>query len=89
MGYSSPLQDQEYWLYIFDAAVMFVCMAVLAVFHPGSIVSGRRPAATAADKGGESGVSTAASEVELRGPMRGADLEARFDGPLPQRDYYK
>jgi uncharacterized membrane protein YuzA (DUF378 family) len=38
-GWDGSLQNAEYWLYIFDAALMFVVMALLNIWHPSSIIS--------------------------------------------------
>lgn len=40
-GYDGSLQSTEVWLYVFDAALMFLAMAVLIVRHPSRIISGR------------------------------------------------
>lgn len=38
-GWGGSLQNAEYWLYIFDAALMFIAMALLNFWHPSKIIS--------------------------------------------------
>ncbi|KAH8893857.1 RTA1-domain-containing protein [Thozetella sp. PMI_491] len=39
MGNNGPLLRYEYFLYIFDAALMFLVMVLLAIVHPSQLVS--------------------------------------------------
>ncbi|PYH73150.1 RTA1 domain-containing protein [Aspergillus vadensis CBS 113365] len=46
---TSPLNTQEVYIYVFDAALMFVSMAVLAVYHPGTMIKRARRTKEAAE----------------------------------------
>ncbi|PYH31669.1 RTA1 domain-containing protein [Aspergillus neoniger CBS 115656] len=46
---TSPLNTQEVYIYVFDAALMFVSMAVLAVYHPGTMIKKARRTKEAAE----------------------------------------
>lgn len=51
-GVGSPLRLNEWWFYVFDAVPMAGALMLLNIFHPGSVLRGRR--------GGFSGDSKAA-----------------------------
>jgi RTA1 like protein len=64
LGYDSPLQNAEYWLYIFDAALMLTCTLLLNIFHPSKIISAQpRQKPAAVD-------SVTDSEMELQRPQQ-------------------
>ncbi|XRM45303.1 hypothetical protein ABZX51_008401 [Aspergillus tubingensis] len=46
---TSPLNTQEVYIYVFDAALMFISMAVLAVYHPGTMIKKARRTKEAAE----------------------------------------
>ncbi|OJZ84804.1 RTA1 domain protein, partial [Aspergillus piperis CBS 112811] len=46
---TSPLNTQEVYIYVFDAALMFVSMAVLVVYHPGTMIKKARRTKEAAE----------------------------------------
>jgi hypothetical protein len=41
-GSDGVLQGHEYFMYIFDTALMLIVMAIIIAFHPSQIVSGHR-----------------------------------------------
>lgn len=41
-GSDGALQGTEAYLYVFDAALMFLCCVTFNIFHPSKIVSGRQ-----------------------------------------------
>ena len=41
-GYGGSLQSAEYWLYIFDAALMLLAVVILNIFHPSTIIRSRK-----------------------------------------------
>ncbi|KAL5356083.1 RTA1 like protein-domain-containing protein [Aspergillus floccosus] len=43
-GKGSALNTQEVYIYVFDAGLMTICMAVLVLWHPGKLVKGARRA---------------------------------------------
>ncbi|GCB19014.1 protein RTA1 [Aspergillus awamori] len=46
---TSPLNTEEVYIYVFDAALMFASMAVLAVYHPGTLIKKARRTKEAAE----------------------------------------
>lgn len=52
-GRNGPLQDEEYWLYIFDTSLMLIAMLLLNLHHPSKIIStaGRKPTESIAEEG--------------------------------------
>lgn len=42
----SPVNTQEAYIYVFDAFMMFISMAVLLVYHPGKLIKKARSLAT-------------------------------------------
>jgi hypothetical protein len=42
MGADGVLLNNELYLYIFDAALMFVAMLLFNIWHPGAVLAGRR-----------------------------------------------
>ncbi|GKZ22318.1 hypothetical protein AbraIFM66951_007951 [Aspergillus brasiliensis] len=48
-GDGSVLNTKEVYIYVFDAALMFVAMAVLAVWHPGMLIKKARRTKVAAE----------------------------------------
>jgi hypothetical protein len=83
MGYDSVLQNNEYYLYIFDAALMFLCMAALNIWHPSQIINA---VGSSGGSGRESGGhkpldSMAGSDMELRGNAYDPEAgQGRYDG---------
>ncbi|RYP91277.1 hypothetical protein DL770_002595 [Monosporascus sp. CRB-9-2] len=69
-GYNGSLQGTEYWLYIFDAMLMFVVMAILNVFHPSRVISCKAHAQT-------SWQSTTSTEEELQDSTAWSRLQGR------------
>lgn len=52
-GWTGSLQDSEYWLYIFDAALMLSAMLLLNIWHPSRIISmGKREGLDSSDTEG-------------------------------------
>lgn len=43
-GSDGELMSKEFYIYIFDAALMFLCMCVFNVVHPGAIIGGKKDA---------------------------------------------
>ncbi|CAG8169630.1 unnamed protein product [Penicillium salamii] len=41
-GTNGALQAHEFWLYIFDGALMFIMMVILLIFHPSRILSSKK-----------------------------------------------
>lgn len=42
----SPVNTQEAYIYVFDALMMFISMAVLLIYHPGKLIRNARKLAT-------------------------------------------
>lgn len=38
-GWTGSLQNAEYWLYIFDAALMLIAMVLLNVWRPSKVIN--------------------------------------------------